>query len=112
MMRLSGAVLCVAFLFAPFAVADTIYNSFGAGNSYSNTSGISIIGANQTNGAQSAAGSFSISSVTELASATFAITGDPVELELTADDSGHPAFPGTPLDSFAITPSNATGSTV
>ncbi len=108
-MRLRWAGLFPVVLLASFARAETIYDSFGTNNSYNLSAGISVFYNGES--LQDAAASFSVSTTTRLASATFAIVGDPVDLFLTADDGGYPSLT-TYLDAFSVTPSMVAGSTV
>jgi hypothetical protein len=107
MRQLLFAAGCLLVLGQAFALGDTIYDSFGPGNSYNSGEGISINGSGDFFGAQSAAASFTITQPTEVTSATFAIVpGSQVDLALTQSVDG---VPGDILSSFTST---SPGSTV
>jgi hypothetical protein len=123
MHKLFFVVSCLLILGQAFARADTIYDSFGpgSGDSYNNGAGISIFASaptlsNPSPPSQSAAVSFTINQSTDVTSATFAIVdvdssapNSQIDLALTNTVGD---IPGVVLDSFTLTPSTSTVSTV
>ena len=115
MHKLCFAAGCLLILGQALARGDTIYDSFGPGDSYNSGSGISILGSGATHGPQSAAASFTITRLTDVTSATFGIfdvldvPSDPIaDVDLTLSAS----LGGVALDSFVLVPSTTSGSTV